>query len=117
MTEERKTTHEEIMSVRDSMATPKQCNYLIYLYKDILKSCILKSHKNLDKSNDWVNFNGKGDLRGKIAINFYNSFIPANAEYTKNKVSALINEAINGKFNKTFAKQLITSTNSYKNSL
>ena len=109
-----KTTHESIMQVRDSMATPRQCNYLIYLYKATLKSCILKSHKRIDKSNDWVNFAGKGELRGKFAIHFYNSFIPANAEYTKNKVSSLINDALNDKFNKTFAKALVKSVNSYK---
>ena len=116
MTQESKTTHEEIISVRDSMATPRQCNYLVFLYKDILKASILKSHKSLDKTNDWVNFGGKGELKGKIAINFYNTFIPANAEFTKNKVSSLINDALNGKFNKTFAKQLIASVNAYKKS-
>mgnify|MGYP003116649591 FL=1 len=117
MTEESKTTHEEIMACRDTFATPKQCNYLVFLYKDILKASILKSHKSMDKTNDWVNFGGKGDLKGKIAINFYNTFIPANAEFTKNKVSALIHEAKNNqKFDKAFAKSLIASVNSYKKS-
>jgi len=117
MTEESKTTHQEIMQMRDSMATPKQCNYLVFLYKDILKANILKSHKSLDKTNDWVNFGGKGELKGKIAINFYNTFIPAHAEFTKNKVSALINDALTKKkFNKAFAKSLIASVNSYKKS-
>ena len=116
MTEESKTTHQQIMAVRDSMATPRQCNYLVFLYKDILKASILKSHKSLDKNNDWINFGGKGELKGKIAINFYNTFIPANAEFTKNKVSSLINDALNKKFNKTFAKQLIASVNAYKKS-
>lgn len=108
-----KSTHESILTNKDGTATPRQVNYLIALYKETIKQSILKSHKKLDKQNDWVNFGGRGELRGKFAIHMYNSFIPSNKEYTKNKVSGLINDALNKKFNKNFAKSLVKSCNAY----
>mgnify|MGYP005995183081 FL=1 len=111
---ENKSTHESILTTKDGVATPRQVNYLIALYKETLKSSILKSHKKIDIKNDWVNFGGRGELKGKFAIHMYNSFIPANKEFTKNKVSGLIHNAKTlGKFDKTFAKSLVKSVNAY----
>lgn len=112
---ENKSTHESILTTKDGVATPRQVNYLIALYKDTLKSSILKSHKKIDKTNDYINFAGRGELKGKFAIHMYNSFIPNNKEFTKNKVSGLIDNAIAlKKFDKTFAKSLVKSVNAYK---
>ena len=109
-----KSTHESILTTKDGMATPRQVNYLVALYKGTIQSSILKSHKKIDKTNDWLNFGGRGELKGKFAIHMYNSFIPANKEFTKNKVSGLIHNAKTlGKFDKTFAKSLVKSVNSY----
>lgn len=108
-----KSTHESILTTKDGVATPRQVNYLVALYKETIQSSILKSHKKIDKSNDWINFGGRGELKGKFAIHMYNSFIPSNKAYTKNKVSGLIHNAKLNKFDKAFAKSLVKSVNSY----
>lgn len=112
---EYKTTHESIKSNKDSFATDRQVNYLIALYRDTLKKSITKSMKNLDKDNDFVNFGIRaGALKGKLAIHCYNSFIPANKHMTRNFVSELIHNAKESqKFDKAFAKALLTSANDY----
>lgn len=112
---EYKNTHESIKANKDGAATDKQVNYLIALYKDAIKQSITKSMTKLDKSNDYINF-GKpaGALRGKFAIHAYNTFIPLNKEYTKNKVSELIHNAKESqKFDKTFTRSLVKSCNDY----
>lgn len=109
-----KSTHESILTTKDGVATPRQVNYLVALYKETIKSSILKSHKKIDSTNDWINFGGRGELKGKFAIHMYNSFIPNNKEFTKNKVSGLINNAkMSNKFDKAFAKSLVKSVNAY----
>ena len=112
---ENQNLHNEITAMKDGSATERQVNYLVSLYKDAIKKSITKSMKGLDKNNDYINF-GKpaGALRGKFAIHAWNSFIPSNhSDYTKNKVSTLISNALNKKFDRTFAKALATSCNTY----
>lgn len=110
----KQSTHESILTNKDGVATPRQVNYLVALYKETLKSSVLKSHKKIDKNNDWINFGGRGELKGKFAIHMYNSFIPSNKEFTKNKVSGLIHNAKElKKFDKAFAKSLVKSVNAY----
>ncbi len=112
---EYKTTHESIKSNKDGMATDRQVNYLIALYRDVLKSSITKSMKKLDKDNDYINFGLRaGALKGKLAIHAYNTFIPTNKTLTKNKVSEMIHNAKESqKFDKAFAKALVKSANDY----
>jgi hypothetical protein len=112
---EYKNTHESIKAHKDGAATDKQVNYLIALYKDAIKQSITKSMTKLDKSNDYINFGMRaGALRGKFAIHAYNTFIPQNREYTKNKVSELIHNAKESqKFDKTFTRSLVKSCNDY----
>ena len=112
---EYKTTHESIQANKDGMATDRQVNYLIALYRDVLKSSITKSMKKLDANNDFVNFGIRaGALKGKLAIHCYNSFIPANKHMTRNFVSELIHNAKESqKFDKAFAKALVKSANDY----
>ena len=52
---EYKTTHESIQANKDGMATDRQVNYLIALYRDVLKKSITKSMKKLDANNDYIN--------------------------------------------------------------
>ena len=112
---EYKTTHESIKANKDGMATDRQVNYLIALYRDVLKKSITKSMKKLDANNDYINFKLEaGALRGKLAIHAYNTFIPMNKDLTKNKVSSMINDALTSKkFDRAFAKALVKSANDY----
>jgi len=112
---EYKTTHESIQANKDGMATDRQVNYLIALYRDLLKKSITKSMKKLDANNDYINFGLKaGPLKGKLAIHCYNTFIPANKSLTRNKVSEMIHNAKESqKFDKAFAKALVKSANDY----
>ena len=111
-------THAEISAQRDGDVTIPQVNYLISLYRETIKKSILKGHKNLNKSEDFVNFKwsrnkSRDALKGKFGIHLYVNFIPAN-KLTKNKVSSLINDAINSKFDLKFTKALVTSCNKYE---
>lgn len=111
-------THAEISAQRDGDVTVPQVNYLISLYKETIKKSILKSHKNLDKSADYANFvwsknKSRDALKGKFGIHLHVQYIPEN-KLTKNKVSSLINDALNSKFDLKFAKSLVASCNKYK---
>lgn len=111
-------THAEISAQRDGDVTVPQVNYLISLYKETIKKSILKSHKNLDKTADYANFvwsknKSKDALKGKFGIHLHVQYIPEN-KLTKNKVSSLINDALNSKFDLKFAKSLVASCNKYK---
>lgn len=114
-------THAEISAQRDGDVTVKQVNYLISLYKETIKKSILKSHKTLDKSDDYMNFKwtknrdrSRDALKGKFGIHLHVQYIPEN-KLTKNKVSKLIDDAKNSnKFDLKFAKSLVASCNKYK---
>jgi len=111
-------THAEISAQRDGDVTVPQVNYLISLYKETIKKSILKSHKNLDSSADYPNFsysknNKKNALKGKFGVHLMVDYVPAN-KLTKNKISGLIDDAKNGKFDLKFAKALVASANKYK---
>ena len=111
-------THAEISAQRDGDVTVPQVNYLISLYKETIKKSILKSHKNLDKTADYANFvwsknKSRDALKGKFGIHLHVQYIPEN-KLTKNKVSSLINDALNSKFDLKFAKSLVASCNKYK---
>ena len=113
---EEKSVEEQINATPDGMASIKQINYVISLYKDLIKKSITKSMTTIDASNDYINFGGKGgneNLRGKFAIHLHSSFIPANKEYTKKKISGMIGDALKGKFEKKFAKDLTVSCSKY----
>jgi len=116
---EEKSVHEQIMATPDGMASIKQINWVISLYKDLIKKSITKSMTTIDASNDYINFGGKGgndNLRGKFAIHLHSSFIPANKEFTKKRISGMIGEGLKGKFEKKFAKDLAISCSKYKKS-
>jgi len=111
-------THAEISAQKDGDVTVPQVNYLISLYKETIKKSILKSHKNLDKSADYANFvwsknRSRDALKGKFGIHLHVQYIPEN-KLTKNKVSSLINDALNSKFDLKFAKSLVASCNKFK---
>ena len=112
---EYKTTHESIKANKDGMATDRQVNYLIALYRDVLKKSITKSMKKLDANNDYINFGLRaGALKGKLAIHAYNTFIPMNKALPKNKVSEMIHNAKESqKFDRAFAKALVKSEPSF----
>ena len=81
----------------------------------------MKSHKNLDKSADYMNFQwtknqdkSRDALKGKFGIHLQVQYIPEN-RLTKNKISSLIHDAKNSnKFDLKFAKSLVASCNKYK---
>ena len=113
-------THAEISAQRDGDVTVPQVNYLISLYKETIKKSILKSHKNLDGSSngDYPNFaytkgNKKNALKGKFGVHLMVDYVPAN-KLTKNKISAMIQDALNDKYDLKFAKALVASANKYK---
>lgn len=107
--------HSQITNVADGSATESQCNYLIALYKQQLIKSVTKSMKNIDVSNDYMNFRfGNGDLKGTFALHLYNTFIPLNpAKYTRHSVSKMIQDAMNKKFDKSFIKEFLKSKDSY----
>ena len=113
---EEKSVHEQIMATKDGMASVRQINWLVSLYKELIKKSITKSMTTIDASNDYINFGGKGgrdNLRGKFAIHLHSTFIPANKEFTKNRISGMIAQGIKGKFEKKFAKDLAVSCSKY----
>ena len=78
----------------------------------------MKSHKNLDSSADYPNFayskdNKKNALKGKFGVHLMVDYVPAN-KLTKNKISAMIQDALNDKYDLKFAKALVASANKYK---
>ena len=107
--------HSQIINVADGSATESQCNYLIALYKQQLIKSVTKSMKNIDVSNDYMNFRfGNSTLKGTFALHLYNTFIPLNpAKYTRHSVSKMIQDAMNKKFDKVFIKEFLKSKNSY----
>jgi len=113
---EEKSVHEQILGTADGMASIKQINWVVSLYKDLIKKSITKSMTTLDASNDYINFGGKGgndNLRGKFAIHLHSTFIPANKEFSKYRISGMIAEGIEGKLEKKFAKDLTVSCSKY----
>ena len=97
MTDTTNNTFESISKSKDGSATELQGNYLLSLYKEELRKSVLKSQDNikLDKSRDYINFNKPygNRIKGSFGMHLMSTFIPLNKEYTKIKVSNMINDA------------------------
>lgn len=95
--------------------TIKQCNYLIGLYKDLIRKSILKKHTALlnAKTSDFPQFYNPRTKVGNFALHFLNTFSVENS-LNRGAVSALIQNAKDGKFDKTWVRPFVDSANSYK---
>tara|TARA_R110002020_G_scaffold469463_1_gene694513 strand:- start:1185 stop:1559 length:375 start_codon:yes stop_codon:yes gene_type:complete len=118
MTDTTNNTFESIAKSKDGSATELQGNFLLSLYKEELRKSVLKSQDNikLDKSRDYINFNKPygNRIKGSFGMHLMSTFIPLNKEYTKIKVSNMINDAKNNKkFDKKFIKAFLKSKNDY----
>jgi len=95
--------------------TIKQCNYLMGLYKDLIRKSILKKHEALQnaKSSDFPFFYNAKTKVGNFALHYLNTFSVQN-NLNRGDVSTLISEAKEGNFTKAWIRPFLDSANSYK---
>jgi len=95
--------------------TMDQCSYLVYLYKESLKSKILKRHNHIAsaKTSDFPYFQGRNRKPSSFAIHLLNTYTVAE-NMNRGDVSKLIDLAKNSNsFNVAFVKKFLDSANQY----
>ena len=112
-----KSVHNEIASSSgDQEPTIKQCNYLMFLYKETIRSKILKRHSALEgaKTSDFPYFYNPKIKVGNFALHLYNQF-SVEKGLNRGAISNLINRAKeNSKFDLKFVREFLDSANAYK---
>ena len=95
--------------------TMDQCSYLVFLYKEVLRSKILKRHDYIAsaKTSDFPYFRGRNRKPASFVIHLLNTYTVAE-NMNRGDVSNLIDLAKNSNsFNVAFVKKFLDSANQY----
>ena len=95
--------------------TMRQCSYLVFLYKEVLRSKILKRHDHIAKAktSDFPYFQGVNRKPSSFAIHLLNTFTVAE-NMNRGDISKLIDDAkSNNNFSVAFVRKFLDSANQY----